>query len=126
VIERLRQDGVPLPDRAAGGPPRRERELLAQFPPDRLVVVSEDDVTEPLAEQLALFDRRASRWTLKVPPEKLARAVAEAREEVGDRTHTYHRVRALAMWERPPKAPTGSATGGPTPAGPDGAAPSQE
>jgi len=103
VLERLRQEGVTLPDRARGGPQARERELLGQFPPQRLAVVSEADVTEPLADQLAMFERRASRWTLRIPPETLAKAVAEARELVGDRTHSYHRVRALALWERPPR-----------------------
>jgi len=100
VIDSLRKDGVPVPDRARGGPPVRERQLLTQFPPDRLVTVSEEDVTEPLSHQLALFEQRASRWTLHVPPEKLARAVAEARLAVGDQTHTYHHVRALAWWAR--------------------------
>lgn len=104
VLDSLRREGVPIPERAQGGPPVRERELLARFPPDRQVVVSEEDVTEPLARQLVLFEQRASRWTLRVPPEKLARAVAEARSAVGEGTHTYHRVRALAWWERPPGA----------------------
>jgi ubiquinone/menaquinone biosynthesis C-methylase UbiE len=108
VIELLRKDGVQLPDRASGGPPVAERRLLNDFPPDRLVTVSEEDVTEPLAEELALFERRASRWTLTVPPENLARAVATVREAVGDRTHTYHQVRALALWERPPRRRPGA------------------
>ena len=102
VMERLRGYGVPLPPRAHGGPMGVERSLLTQFPPERLVTVSEEDVTEPLSAQLAMFERRASRWTARVPPETMARAVAETRESLGDRVHTYHRVRALALWERPP------------------------
>ena len=102
VIEDLRAQGIEIPARAEGGPPRRERELLTQIPPERLVVLSEQDVTEPLADQLQMFERRASRWTLHVPPEALARAVEHARREVGDRTHTYHEVRALALWESLP------------------------
>ncbi len=113
VIERLRAEGVPVPDRAEGGPPRRERELLRELPPDRLTVLAERDVTEPLADQLAMFERRASRWTLRVPPELLARAVAEARAEIGDATHTYHQVLALALWERPPHPSGGREPGGP-------------
>ena len=104
VMDLLRQDGVVLPERADGGPPRAEHLVLAAYPPDRLVTISEGDVTEPLVQELSLFERRASRWTLRVPPEKLARAVAMARAQVGDRTHTYHRVYALALWERPPRA----------------------
>lgn len=114
VVDRLRAEGVPLPDQARGGPPSRERQLLVQFPPDRLVTVSEDDVTEPLADQLKIFERRASRWTLRVPPEKLARAVEDARQQVGDRTHTYHRVRALAFWERAPGTPAPLSGSSPT------------
>jgi SAM-dependent methyltransferase len=117
LVDLLRQDGVDLPERARGGPPSAERRLLAEFPPDRLVTVSETDVTEPLAEQLTLFERRASRWTLRVPPDKLARAVAAAREAVGDRTRTYHRVRALALWRRPPRRPRAPAASPPGGAG---------
>lgn len=102
VVDLLRAEGVELPDRAHGGPPSAERKFLAEFPPDRLVKLSEEDVTEPVAEELTIFERRASRWTLRVPADQLARAVARARELIGDRTHTYHRVRALALWERPP------------------------
>jgi SAM-dependent methyltransferase len=103
VFDRLREMGVDLPERGRGGPGRKEAELLTEHPPQRTVVVHEADVTAPLAEGLTMFERRASRWTLRVPPEKLARAVAEARERLGDRTHTYHRVWALALWERPPE-----------------------
>jgi len=104
VLERLRAQGIEVPDpeRAAGGPPARERRLITEHPPQRLVVLSERDVTEPLARELTLFEQRASRWTLRIPREPLARAVEEVRAELGDRTHTYHSVIALALWERPP------------------------
>jgi SAM-dependent methyltransferase len=108
VIGLLRQDGVVLPERAGGGSTRVEALLLAACPPDRLVTISQEEVTEPLVQELALLEQRASRWTLRVPPEKLARAVARAREQVGDRTHTYHRVRALALWEHPPRVTSDS------------------
>lgn len=108
VIELLRKEGVEIPDRAEGGPPRAERKLIAEHPPDRLELLSDEEVTEPLAEELRMFERRASRWALHVPPEKMARAVAAAREVVGSRTHTYRRVRALALWERPPSRVPGS------------------
>lgn len=110
VIDRLRREGVDVPDRASGGPPVRERRLLEQSPPDRLVLLSESDVTEPLADELNLFVAGASRWTLHVPAEALARAVAEVRRELGDRTWTYHRTVSLALWEHPPRAPTPSTT----------------
>ncbi|HTT16010.1 MAG TPA: class I SAM-dependent methyltransferase [Thermoplasmata archaeon] len=105
VLERLRAMGIDVPERASGGPPVRERELLERSPPDRLVPVLEEDVTEPLADELRLFAARASRWTLRVPPEAMARAVAEVRAELGDRTRTYRRRIALALWERPPAPP---------------------
>jgi SAM-dependent methyltransferase len=103
VVERLRQDGVDLPDRAAGGPPVAERRILESYPPDRLETIREDDVTEPLARELEMFEKRASRWTLRVPPEKMARAVAAVRAVVGDQVRTYHRVLSLALWERAPR-----------------------
>lgn len=102
LLERLRDQGYPIPERAAGGPPIRERALLQRFPPQQLITVSEADVVEPASSQLVQFERRASRWALRVPPEQLARAVAAVREEIGDRTVSYHRVRALALWDRPP------------------------
>jgi len=105
VIDLLRKDGVELPDRAQGGPPRAERRLIAEHPPDRMVTLSDERVTEPLADELRLFERRASRWTLNVPPEKLARAVATARRMAGDSTRTYRLLRALALWEHPPADP---------------------
>jgi SAM-dependent methyltransferase len=107
VLERLRAEGFAISERAEGGPPRRERELIQRHPPDHLEIVSERDVTEPLADQLAMFERRASRWALEIPAEPLARAVAAARGAVGDRTHTYRQVLALARWERPPSPSPG-------------------
>jgi ubiquinone/menaquinone biosynthesis C-methylase UbiE len=108
VIEMLRKDGVPIPDRAGGGPPIAERRLLAEHPPDRLETLSDEEVTEPLADELTMFEKRASRWTLDVPPEAMARAVAAVRAIVGSRTRTYRRVLAVALWERAP-APTPAA-----------------
>ncbi len=101
VIERLRAEGIDVPANAGGGPPRAERRLLEELPPAQLVLVHEEEVTEPLREELRLFERRASRWTLRVPPEAMARAVASVRAELGDRTHRYHHRLALARWERP-------------------------
>ena len=105
VLDELEHQGVDVPPRARGGPRTAERQLLVDLPPDRLVTVQEGKVTERLDRDLALFERRASRWTLKVAPEKLARAVEVARVAIGDQTRSYRRVRALALWERPPAAP---------------------
>ena len=105
VVAHLRAEGAAVPGvgPVGGGPQTRERRLLEAAPPDRLVIISEADVTEGIDEQLRMFEARASRWALEVPPEQLARAVAEVRRELGDARRTYHRVRALALWTSPPR-----------------------
>ncbi len=95
----LAREGIPPPTRT-GGPRARERLILDLLPPDELIVLSDREVTVPVARILAMFERRASRHALRVPPEVLARAVASARAELGDRTSTYRRVEALASWSR--------------------------
>ncbi len=97
VYDRLAREGYPRRGRGLGPGPR-ERRLLAEEPPDELLVVAEADVTEPLARRLDLLANGASRHVVGIPPDVLARAVAEAREAVGDRTVRYHRVDALAVW----------------------------
>jgi hypothetical protein len=79
-------------------PRRKERDLLERFPPDRLEVVRETDVTESLRERLDRMEQRGQRHLLAVPPDVLRRAIVAAREKAGDRTITYHRVEALATW----------------------------
>ena len=101
VYEHLRKAGYAMPDRN-GGPRTREARLLREIPPDRLEVVSDREVTEPLARRVDMFEQRASRQVLHVPPEVLRRAAAEARARVGDRTVTYRRVEALASWTHVP------------------------
>ncbi len=98
VYRILAERGYPIPERGQGGPPRRERVILTTLPPDRLTVLSDQTVTEPLAKRLDTLERGGNRHTLHVPREELVRAVAEARREVGDRVHTYRRVQALATW----------------------------
>ena len=98
VYRILAERGYPFPRSAMGGPPVRERAVLAQIPPDRMTVVSDRVVTEPLARRLDMLARGASRHTMHIPPEELRRAVDAARAEVGDRTVTYRRVEALAVW----------------------------
>lgn len=105
VYEYLAREGYPVP-RGAAMPHVRERRLLAECPPDRLEVVHEEDITEPLARRLDLCAAGASRWTLGIPPEVLRRAVDQARAAVGDRTVSYHRVEALALWTRAPPGPS--------------------
>ncbi len=98
VYRILAERGYPLPGSARGGPPLKERAVLAQVPPDRLTVVSDRMVTEPVARRLDMLARGASRHTMHIPPEELQRAVEAARAEVGDRTVTFRRVEALALW----------------------------
>ena len=102
VYRILTAQGYPVPSRVEGGPFGKERELLAAVPPDELVVVSDATVTEPLARSLDMLSARANRHTLDVPEEVVARAVAEARREVGDATFTFRRVEALASWRGAP------------------------
>jgi SAM-dependent methyltransferase len=105
VSEIVAREGYPVPaGRGEGGPRRREARLLKAIPPDRLEVVSDEEVTEPLSKRLDMIERRAARGFLHVPPEVLHRAVAEARAKVADRTLTFRRVEALATWSRPPPA----------------------
>jgi ubiquinone/menaquinone biosynthesis C-methylase UbiE len=99
VYRALAREGIPPPPRA-GGPRARERLLLELLPPDELVVLTDREVTEPLARTLVLFERRASRHVLQVPAPVLERAVTSARAEIGDRTVTYRRIEAFAIWSR--------------------------
>jgi SAM-dependent methyltransferase len=99
VWRALAREGISPPSRT-GGPRARERLLLDLLPPSELTVLSDREVTEPLAKALAMFEQRASRHVLRIPDEVLARAVAAARAELGDRTITYRRREALAVWRR--------------------------
>jgi SAM-dependent methyltransferase len=92
----LEEQGYPMPPRS--NPWTKERDLLARFPPDSLTVVSEREVTEPLRARIDRLAKRGHRNLLTVPPDVLARAIQTARERVGDRSITYHRVEALASW----------------------------
>jgi ubiquinone/menaquinone biosynthesis C-methylase UbiE len=100
VYRYLAEAGYPVP-RGSEGPRARERRLLAELPPDELVVISDREVTEPLALRLRMLEQRASRHTLSIPPDVLRRATEKARAELGDRTVTFRRVEALAHWSRP-------------------------
>jgi ubiquinone/menaquinone biosynthesis C-methylase UbiE len=109
----LAREGFALPERT-GGPGAKERQLLSELPPDELVVLQDREVTEPRVKRIEMFERRASRQTLNVPPDAIARAAAAARAEIGDATVTYRRVEAAAIWIRPvaEAAPTTPQTGG--------------
>ena len=96
VRQILEEQGFPMTPRSS--PWVKERDLLTQLPPDSLRVVREADVTETLRSRLDRLARRGQRRLLAVPPEVLARAIAIARDRVGERTVTYHRVEALAEW----------------------------
>jgi ubiquinone/menaquinone biosynthesis C-methylase UbiE len=99
VFRYLAEAGYPVP-RGSEGPRARERRLLAELPPDDLEVISDREVTEPLALRLRMLEQRANRQTLTIPPEVLRRATEKARAEIGDRTVTFRRVEALAHWSR--------------------------
>jgi ubiquinone/menaquinone biosynthesis C-methylase UbiE len=96
VREILREQGFPIPPRQSLWV--KERDLLARFPPDGLVVVSEREVTELLRARIDRLAKRGHRNLLTIPPEALDRAIGVARERVGERTVTYTRVEALASW----------------------------
>lgn len=96
IREILAEQGFSMAPRAS--PWMKERDLLARLPPDSLKVVRESDVTESLRARVDRLAKRGHRNLLTIPPEAMARAIEVARERVGDRTVTYHRVEALASW----------------------------
>jgi ubiquinone/menaquinone biosynthesis C-methylase UbiE len=102
LLEELRSRGISIPDR--GGPMRREREVLARCPPARLSVLAERDVTESLGRRLDVLATRSHRWSLRIPPDVLEKALASVRERVGTQQMTYHRTEALAVWSNVPVA----------------------
>jgi ubiquinone/menaquinone biosynthesis C-methylase UbiE len=99
MFRALAREGI-APPTSRGGPRARERRILDLLPPDELIVLTDTEVTVPLSDVLRMFERRASRHALHVPEDVLARAVASARAELGDRTTTFRRVEALASWSR--------------------------
>jgi SAM-dependent methyltransferase len=101
VYDLLAKEGYPVPARR-GGPRAREARLLRSLPPDRLEVMGDREVTEPLARRLDMLARRGSRHVLHIPADVLKRATDEARARLGDRTVTYRRVEALATWTHVP------------------------
>jgi SAM-dependent methyltransferase len=103
VYDLLAKEGYPVPSRDRG-PRVRESRLLRSLPPDRLEVVGDREVTEPLARRLYMLSRRGSRHVLHIPADVLKRATDEARARIGDRTITYRRVEALATWTEAPVA----------------------
>jgi len=89
---------VGYPELLGGGPRVKEREIVRAFPPEEVRLVSDREVTEPLARQLDTLEKRAYRHVLDMPPEVLERAVSAARARVGDRTLTYRRRESLVWW----------------------------
>ena len=98
IFDELERQGFAVPDRKS--PMEREREFLFRHPPDHLAILSEREVTEPVARRLEVFSARAHRWSLRVPPEVLEQVLRSARRQLGDREITYHRTEALALWSR--------------------------
>jgi SAM-dependent methyltransferase len=101
IYDHLRREGYEMPS-GGGGPRTREAALLQKIPPDRLEVITDREVTEPLARRIDMLEQRGSRHVLHVPPDALRRAAAEARARIGERTVTYRRVEALATWAHVP------------------------
>lgn len=97
--EILVEQGYPMPVRSSLS--EKERDLMASFPPDSTRVLGEKDVTESLRSRIDRLAKRGHRNLLDIPPDALAKAIATARERVGERTVTYHRVEALATWYSP-------------------------
>ena len=85
-----------MPERAT--PSERERELLRAVPPDRLTVLYDRVVTEPMTRPLDRYATRAYRGLLDVPDEVVQRAVARVRAQLAARTVTVRRIEALARW----------------------------
>ncbi len=92
----LEEQGYSMPPRAS--PWTKEQDILTRLPPDSLRIVNESDVTESLRSRVDRLAQRGHRNLLTIPPEAMARAIEIARERVGDRTVTYHRVESLASW----------------------------
>ena len=96
IREVLAEEGYSVAPRSS--PWAKERDILARIPPDSIQVIGEKDVTESLCSRIDRLAKRGHRNLLAVPPEALRRAVEVARERVGNRTVTYHRVEAMARW----------------------------
>ena len=86
------------PDLLHRGPRAREEDILRDHPPDEVRLLSDREVTEPLSRQIDMIAKRAYRHVLQVPPQVLDRAVAAAREKVGDRTITFRRRESVVWW----------------------------
>lgn len=97
VREILAEEG--FPDLLRSGPRAKEQEILRGNPPSEIRVLSDREITEPLAKRLDLIGKRAYRQVLRVPPEVLERAVAAARKRVGARRVTYRRTEAVVWWD---------------------------
>lgn len=102
--------GAGYPDLLRSGPRAKEQEILRTHPPVEVRVLSDREITEPLSKGLNLIEKRAYRQLLRVPSDVLERAVAVARETLGDRTVTYQRVEAVAWWP-PPTEPSSAREG---------------
>lgn len=92
------------PDLLRRGPGAKEQQILTSHPPKEIRILSDREITEPVAKQLDVIEKRAYRHVLKVPPDVLARAVTAARERVGTRTITYRRREAVVWWPTVPSS----------------------
>jgi len=95
--EILAQAGYP--DLLRAGPRAKEQEILRNHPPAEVEVLLDREVTEPLSKRIDRIEKRAYRHVLRIPPEVLAAAVAEARARVGNRTVTHRRREAVVRWD---------------------------
>ncbi len=95
--EILTQAGYP--DLLRAGPRLKEQEILRRHPAAEVRVLFDREVTEPLSKRIDRIEKRAYRHVLRIPPEVLAAAVAEARSRVGTRTVTHRRREAVVRWD---------------------------
>lgn len=83
-------------------PPRpgtnREEALLERWPPDRRTVLIVIDLEESPEKRLEMFEKRADRTLLDVPPDLLAKALPLVRARLSGQKIRFRRTYMLAEW----------------------------
>ncbi len=78
----------------------REGDVLQEFPPDELTVVSDVVVTEAFEDRIARFEKGAYSFVREMPPEMRGEVASEMRQRAlaGNRTGSRREVYQLAYW----------------------------